>query len=262
MMMNNIIVTGCSYSQSSGVPREYIYSSLLNKHRDIQQVKNLSWPGQSNDTIIRDTKKQIEDGVTNTLFICQLTHLHRVSHFCNINKKWLDFQPAIINPYPEIKNDKVQFDIEFYDGKKRPQLGRGNIGSIGIYGAQKWNDLKLDEDVVLKLLNWYETYLMYLYDEEHEFFELHKKINELTKQIKDSNNEILYLYWPDIIYDKSLFNKNNFLSIDGEYSMLKWSVKNKLNQEKDTHLSLEGHSHLANSILSYLNLNPQHRQIL
>ena len=103
---------------------------------------------------------------------------------------------------------------------------------------------------------------MYLYDEEHEFFELHKKINELTKQIKDSNNEILYLYWPDVIYDKSLFNKNNFLSIEGEYSMLKWSVKNKLTQEEDTHLSLEGHSQLGNSILSYLNMKPQQRQII
>ena len=262
MKMDNIIITGCSYSQSSGVPRKYIYSSLLKQHRDIKNVKNLSWPGQSNDTIIRDIKNEINKGVSDSLFICQLTHLHRVSHFCTINKKWLDFQPAIINPYPEIKNDKVEFEIEFYNEKKRPQLGKGNMGSIGIYGAQKWNDLKLNEDTVIKLLDWYETYLMYLYDEEHEFFELHKKINELTKQIKDSNNEILYLYWPDVIYDKSLFNKNNFLSIEGEYSMLKWSVKNKLTQEEDTHLSLEGHSHLGNSILSYLNMKPQQRQII
>jgi hypothetical protein len=44
--------------------------------------------------------------------------------------------------------------------------------------------------------------------------------------------------------------------------MLKWSVKNKLTQEEDTHLSLEGHSDLANSILSYLNMKPQQRQII
>jgi len=44
--------------------------------------------------------------------------------------------------------------------------------------------------------------------------------------------------------------------------MLKWSVKNKLTQEEDTHLSLEGHSQLGNSILSYLNMKPQQRQII
>src|SRR6056300_858929 len=68
MKINNIIITGCSYSQASGVPQKYIYSSLLKQHRDIKNVKNLSWPGQSNDTIIRDIKNEINKGVSDSLF--------------------------------------------------------------------------------------------------------------------------------------------------------------------------------------------------
>jgi len=253
-MMNNIIVTGCSYSQKSGV--DISYPDMLDRNYNIS-VKNLSWPGQSNDTIIRDIKEQIEDGVTNTLFICQLTHLHRISKFCHINQRWLDFQPAIVNPKPSIKDDKIKFDVEFYNDKKRPQIGKGNIGAIGVYGAQKWNDLKLDEDIVLKLLDWYETYLIYLYDEKNTFFELHKTLNELTKKVEQSDNKIIYLYWPDVIYDISLFNKNNFLSIEDEYSMLKWSVKNKYTQEKDSHLTYDGHREISKHIASILDLEPK-----
>lgn len=250
-MMNNIIVTGCSYSTKAGVSSSYV--DLLKTNLKNTNVKNLAWPGQSNDTIIRNVKEQIRDGVTDTLFICQLTHLHRVSHFCHINQKWLDFQPTAVNTQPEIKNDKVQFDVAFYyKQKNRIPLGKGNLGAVGMYGAERHSDLEIPEDITLKLLDWYEKYLFYFYDDSNAFIELNYKVDELSKQVLDSGNEILYLYWPDILYNSSLFDNNNFLSIDGEYSMLKWSTKNKLTQKSDSHLSTEGHYKLLNNILRYI----------
>ena len=252
--MKNIIVTGCSYSQKSGVTHPY---PLLLKNYFKGNVTNLAWPGQSNDTIIRNVKEQIREGVSNTLFICQLTHLHRISHYCTLNKKWLDFQPAIVNSEPSIKDDKIFFEAKVYNAEeKRPSLGWGNTGGVSVYGAKKWKDVKLSEDIVNELMNWYDLYLTHLYDEENTFYELHHKIDELTEQVKHSGNDILYLYWPDIHYDYSLFSNNNFLSIDGEYSMLKWSFKKGLTQQKqDTHLSKIGHVELLNELSRYITLD-------
>lgn len=250
-MKNNIIVTGCSYSTKAGVHSSYV--DLLKLHLKNTNVTNLAWPGQSNDTIIRNVKEQIRYGVTDTLFICQLTHLHRVSHFCHINQKWLDFQPAYVNTQPLLKDDKLQFEVKFwYKEKNRPPLGKGNHGAVGIYGATKHADLDLSDDITNELLDWYEKYLFYLYDDSNTFVQLSYKLDELSKQVLDSGNEILYLYWPEVLYDSTLFDDNNFLSIDGEYSMLKWSTKNKLTQKKDSHLSLTGHYKLLNNILRYI----------
>jgi len=239
-MMTNIIVTGCSYSQISGVKKAY--PNMLDSSLNLK-VSNLAWPGQSNDTIIRNVKEQIRGGISDTLFICQLTHLHRVSHYCTLNKKWLDFQPAIVNIEPTIKDDKVSFEIETH-----------TLVPPSVYGAQRWSDSGLDKEEMYELFKWYEFYLTHLYDEENTFHELTHKINELTKQVKDSGNDILYLYWPDISYDDSLFLNNNFLSIDGEYSMLKWSIKNKLTQPQDTHLTVDGHIAIMNEICKHLNI--------
>jgi hypothetical protein len=96
---------------------------------------------------------------------------------------------------------------------------------------------------------------MYIYDEENEYQELHYKISELTKLVEDSGNEILYLYWPDTIKDESVFKNNNFLSIDGEYSLMRWSIKNKLTQRQDTHLTSIGHIELLNELSKYISLN-------
>lgn len=242
-MMTNIIVTGCSYSQISGVKEAY--PNMLDSSPNLK-VSNLAWPGQSNDTIIRNVKEQIRDGITNTLFICQLTHLHRVSHYCTLNKKWLEFQPSIVNIGPTIKDDKVSFEIETNSGNIDPV--------VSVYGAQRWQDNGITKDELHELFKWYEFYLTHLYDEENTFHELNYKINELTKQVKDSDNDILYLYWPDVSYDDSLFLKNNFLSIEGEYSMLKWSIKNKLTQQADTHLTVDGHIAIMEEICKHLNI--------
>lgn len=253
--MTNIIVTGCSYSQISGVKEAY--PNMLNSSPNLN-VSNLAWPGQSNDTIIRNVKEQIRGGISDTLFICQLTHLHRVSHYCTLNKKWLDFQPAIVNIAPNIKDDKVSFEIEIMSKPMTQEditnIFTNKIGSVSVYGAQRWWDSGLDKEEMYELYKWYEFYLTHLYDEENTFHELTHKINELTKQVKDSGNDILYLYWPDISYNDSLFLNNNFLSIDEEYSMLKWSIKNKLTQQHDTHLTVDGHIAIMKEICKHLNI--------
>lgn len=248
--MKNIIVTGCSYSQKSGVP--IAYPDMLNESSDVN-VKSLAWPGQSNDTIIRNVKEQIRDGVTDTLFICQLTHLHRMAKFCTLNQKWIDFQPGVVNTRPTIKDDKITFDV-LYTSDKNSIPNTGNRGGVGIYGARSFEDVELSEQNFEEFLDWYGFYLKYIYDDEHTFYELHNSIDELSKQVKDSGNDILYIYWPDIIYNKEPFCKNNFLSIDGEYSMLRWSVKNKLTQQKDSHLSINGHIKLSEEIAKKINI--------
>lgn len=247
MMKYDIIVTGCSYSAKAGVDKSYpdIINELPN-----YSVTNIAWPGQSNDSIIRNVKEEIRKGVTNTLFICQLTHLHRISKFCNVNKKWLDFQPAFVNSNPTIKDNNIKFDIHIFD--KKNKNSKSIIGGIVIYGGRKKSDISLSQEAYERILHWYQEYLVFMYDEEHEFYELHHKIDELSKQVKDSGNDILYLYWPDDNFDNSLFEKNNFLKIDNDYSMLKWSVINSYTKIQDSHLSLIGHYKLAEQIQLYL----------
>jgi len=53
--MDNIIITGCSYSAKSGVDEPYSY--FLKKYFNVN-VLNIAWPGQSNDTIIRNVKEE------------------------------------------------------------------------------------------------------------------------------------------------------------------------------------------------------------
>ncbi|NDB29719.1 hypothetical protein EB155_08100, partial [archaeon] len=84
-MMNNIIVSGCSYSTNSdAVPYPIHIKNSTNYN-----VTNLSWPGQGNESIIRKIKEQIRSGVESTTFICQLSYLHRKSYYCNIIKDWI-----------------------------------------------------------------------------------------------------------------------------------------------------------------------------
>lgn len=254
-MMNKVIVTGCSYSTKAGV--NYPYPILMQDYFH-GTVTNLAWPGQSNDTIIRNIKEEIRNGRTDTFFICQLTHLHRISKFCTLNKKWLEFQPAVVNPSPDFKNSKIKFDIHILDIESKSKKTSPYVGgnhAVSIYGATKPEEVGIEEFEMWKLINWYQDYLMYIYDEENEYQELHYKISELTKLVEDSGNEILYLYWPDTIKDESVFKNNNFLSIDGEYSLMRWSIKNKLTQRQDTHLTSIGHIELLNELSKYISLN-------
>ena len=252
MKMNNIVVTGCSYSTKAGVTHPY--PILLQDYVDVE-VTNLAWPGQSNDTIIRNVKEEIRKGTTNTFFICQLTHLHRISKFCTLNKKWIDFQPAIINTAPSFKDSEIKFDIDILDINSKSKSDFTGVHSVSVYGATHPKDVKIGDFEMWKLINWYQDYLMYIYDEENVFKELHHTLDELTSLVESTNNKILYLYWPDNIKNKSVFKNNNFFSINDEYSLMRWSLKNKLTQRNDTHLTSIGHIELLSELSRYITLN-------
>lgn len=241
-MKNNIIISGCSYSTNSdAVPYPIHLKNTTNLN-----VTNLAWPGQGNDTIVRTIKEQLRSGVTNTIFICQLSYLHRKSFFCNELNQWIDFQPSIINSNPDIKDGNIKFDFD---------LSNISNSAIGVYGARRRSNVNLSEQTYKKLIQWYHDYLFYLYNEETEFIQLMYTIDELSTQIKNSNNKILYLYWPDVFFNLDIIKKNNFLQIENEYSMLKWSKVNNLTNTYDTHLSTEGHLELTKHIINNLNLS-------
>lgn len=239
--MNSIIISGCSYSTNSdAVPYPIHLKNITNLN-----VTNMAWPGQGNGTILRTIKEQLRSGITNTIFICQLSYLHRKSFYSNELKKWVDFQPSIINSNPKIKDGNIKFDFD---------LSNVSDSSIGIYGAQRRSNVKLSEETYKKLLQWYHDYLFYFYDDEVEYTQLMYEIDELTNQIKNSGNEILYLYWPDVFFDLEIIEKNNFLKIDNEYSMLRWSKLHNLTNTYDTHLSTKGHIKLTEHIINNLGL--------
>lgn len=242
--MKNIIVSGCSYSQNCG----WIPYPLLIDKKTTSSVMNLSWPGQGNDSIIRIINEQIQNGVTDTLFICQLSYLHRLSMFCNVNQKWIDFQPSFLNQTPKMVDGKVEFnfDIDIKD----------NIGAIGVYKATLPRDIDIPYEEYKILMKWYETYMTLIYDEEHRFNSLMESIDTLNYSVGRSGNKILYIYWPHEIVDINELKNRNFFNIDGEYSMLKWSTENNM-IHTDSHLSGKGHDVLTQLLIKHIGLVPQ-----
>lgn len=239
--MKNIIVSGCSYSQNCGhIP----YPELIKK-RTTSSVTNLAWPGQGNDSIIRIIKEQIEQGAKDTLFICQLSYLHRISLFCNANQKWTDFQPNFINEKPQVKDGNIIY--EFNTDIKH------NKGGIGTFKAAKEIETGFTEEEYRELMKWYETYLKIIYDENHRFESLIKDIDSLNYSVENSGNKIIYLYWSHEIVDIDELKKRNFFNIDGEYSMLKWSIDNEMISD-DSHLNDKGHTTLTELLIDKLNI--------
>ena len=155
---------------------------------------NLSWPGQGNDSIIRIIKEQIQNGVTDTLFICQLSYLHRLSMFCNVNQKWTDFQPSFLNQKPEMVDGNVEFNFNI-DIKH-------NMAGIGTFKATEAYQTGFTEEEYRELMQWYETYMTLIYDEEHRFNSLMESIDTLNYSVGRSGNKILYIYWSSTNHSK------------------------------------------------------------
>tara|TARA_R110002074_G_scaffold388543_1_gene571287 strand:+ start:655 stop:1401 length:747 start_codon:yes stop_codon:yes gene_type:complete len=239
--MKNIIVSGCSYSQNCG---DIPYPHLIDK-KTTSSVTNLAWPGQGNDSIIRIINEQIQNGVTDTLFICQLSYLHRLSMFCNANQKWIDFQPSFINQKPEMVDGKVEFSFDI-DIKH-------NIGGMVVYKETETTAVGLPNEEYKNLMNWYETYMTLIYDEEHRFNSLMESIDTLNYKVDKSGNKILYIYWPHEIVNINELKNRNFFNIDGEYSMLKWSTENEM-INTESHLSDKGHVKLTELLINEFGL--------
>ena len=84
--------------------------------------------GQGNDTIVRTIKEQLRSGVTNTIFICQLSYLHRKSFFCNE----LNWEKSLSNNILlELKisdlvkiNLPLYFSTNFFRAESQPKEGK------------------------------------------------------------------------------------------------------------------------------------------
>ena len=87
-------------------------------------------------------------------------------------------------------------------------------------------------------------------------------VDDLTKLVEDTNNKILYLFWPHTIVDKSCLEDRNFFNINGEYSILKWSVENNLINPKDSHLNKKGHQKLTELLINKLKLPKTNLDVL
>lgn len=240
-MENKIIVSGCSYSTYAG---ETPYSYIL-KQKYGYGVYNMAWCGSSNESIINRiydciTKNNLKD----SFIICQLTYTHRIGWYHSFAKRWIDYQPKYIQNIPEydVENDNVKFEVS----TKETFMEDGDF-------ALPKDVAKNDYDI---LTNMYKTWLEYVYDEDEMFNYLLYKIDTLKTFVESTGNKIKFIYWPNIKDKKQLeeIKKRDFFNIDNDYSMLKWSTKNKL-VDKTSHLSKEGHEIFCYHVNNYIENN-------
>lgn len=228
-MKGKIIVSGCSYSHTSKTP----YPFFLNR-KEGYDVENIAYSGQSNDSILKKIYDYIiNHNISESLFICQLTYLHRIGWYHSVNSMWMDYQPEFINKIPTFINNELNFEYH-------------NTKTIISSNTQQIELNTNDYDTLKKM---YQTWLSRVYDDSETFKYLLYKIDTLESFIKNTNNKVIFLYWPDIQNEYQLeeLQKRNFFNIDGEYSMLNWSLKNNM-IGNDSHLSEYGNETFANII--------------
>jgi hypothetical protein len=227
ILKNKVIISGCSYSAYAGFGISY-GDSLKRYGYD---VFNMAWNGQSNESIIKKIYDYVsKENVTDSLIICQLTYTHRIGWFHHSVKRWVDYQPKYIQTIPEynVETDNIKVEI---------------LMDEAFMEGGSW---KLPKDVTKEeysiLTDMYKTWLKYVYDEDGMFNYLLYKIDTLKAYVESTGNKIEFIYWPNIENEKQKeeIKNRNFLNIDNEYSMLKWSTKNKL-IDITSHLHKEGH---------------------
>jgi hypothetical protein len=232
-MKNKIIVSGCSYS-AWGYP-------LYLKEKYKLDVESLAISGQSNYSIIRKIYDYItNEDCKNTIFICQLTWLHRIGFYHDITNCWLDYQPNFINLIPKYFDQPNKLEMKYHNENVK-------VNEI----------IKINKDEYKELENMYKTYLKYVHNESETFVNLLYKIDTLESFVEKTGNKILFIYWPLIDNEIQIkaFKNRNFFNIDGEYSMLNWSTKNKMLTKIDSHLSNYGHIHFSEILQKYLITN-------
>jgi len=254
--MKNIVISGCSYScvhTDKTAPLGYwpvdhrsenlSYPNFLRDSMNYNLI-DVSQSGQSNPKILKD----IYDNISNdpSLYIVQLTHLHRTGFFCDSLNSWIDLQPYSATAQPNILNDLVNWSFNLDSSLIEVR----NNESHGLSKSQY-------HDIIKKLRTSYETHLMLSFNEKQEFKYLMYQCDMLKSHIKsiNSNNRVLFLYWP-ILSDGLLseFDTSNFFNIDGMYSIQEWSVKNDL-LGMDAHLNPTGHRLLSNYIYDFIDNN-------
>ena len=232
-MNSKVLISGCSYSH---IPNGS-YGNFLNLIHGYDVI-NISYSGQSNDSIIKKIYDFIKTNkVSKSVIICQLTYLHRIGWYHNLNSMWMDYQPEFINKIPIYKNGELDFKYDKTKSKLIEYIDYGNLTH---------SDFK-------KLKEMYQTWLGMVYDDDGSFDYMLYKIDTLETYVEKSDNKIIFLYWPEVQneYQLNELKCRNFLNIDGEYSILKWSVKNKM-IGNDSHLSTYGCNEFANILNSEL----------
>jgi hypothetical protein len=233
-MIKDIIVSGCSYScvhTDKNAPLGYwpaqerskniSYPNFLKKSLSTNLL-DLSMCGYSNTKIL---KSIYDNKITNeALYVIQLTHLHRMGHYSDSLKSWIDFQPNSSTVQPELNNGLVNWKFNIDSSKFE----------------------------IEKLQSMYETHLSISYNEEKEFEFLLYQCDLLKSYLEKSKNKVLFLMWPAIKNaGKELLDDLNFLKIEDGYSIQEWSVKNDL-LGTDAHLNPLGHEMLSNEIVKFI----------
>jgi hypothetical protein len=254
--MKNIVISGCSYScvhTDKTAPLGYWPAkhrseniSYPNFLRDILNYKlvDVSQSGQSNPKILKDIYENISDEPS--LYIVQLTHLHRTGYFCDSLNSWVDLQPYSATMQPTIINELVSWSFNLDSASIEIRNNNGTNLTSSEYHS-----------IIKNLRTSYETNLMLSFNELEEFKYLLFQCDILKSHIKsiNSNNKVLFLYWP-ILSNEMIaeFDLSNFLNIDGLYSIQEWSVKNDL-LGMDAHLNPTGHRLLSNYIYDFIDNN-------
>ncbi len=238
--MSKIIISGCSYSCDNSCDKNS-YGDWLRKSGN--EVISLSYPGLSNSHIFYQIYDYITNNeIVNSKIIIQLTWLHRFGGYNTYYKKWVNYQPNFFNVIPtyDEKTDFIEFDINV----KKLNINLPILKNI--FGT---GNLHYDE-----MLSMYSLYLKYHYDEIETFKYLLYELDTLTSFLDKTKNDFVLIYWPVINENTQLneIKKRNFFNIDGEYSMLKWSTKNKFLNGKSSHLSKDGHKYLGEQLNNWL----------
>lgn len=254
--MENIILSGCSYScvhTDKSAPKGYwpaktrseniSYPNFLRDSLNYNLV-DISQSGQSNPKILKDIYENISNEPS--LYIVQLTHLHRTGYFCDSLNSWVDLQPYSATMQPTIINESVSWSFNL----ESTLIEVRNDNSHGLTAIQY-------HAIIKKLRSSYETNLMLSFNELEEFKYLMFQCDILKSHIKsiNPNNKLLFLYWPTLSNEMiGEFDLSNFLNIAGSYSIQEWSVKNDL-LGMDAHLNPAGHRQLSNYICDFIDNN-------
>jgi len=250
--MIKIITSGCSYSEiatnsnNNEVTAHDTYPMLLGNKANIES-ENMGLCGQSNYSIIKRIYDRINKKNTdNSLFICQLTFLHRKGNYVDVANHWVDFQPTWASQQPKLDKNKQLLKWE--------PIKNEVFHGINLNDGDTHTFDDIDSDIRSKILNSYENYLKYEFNEDAEFKYLMYQIDMLQSYVEKNNSKVLFIYWPMVNnqFQLSELKSRNFFNLDGEYSILTWSTKNNL-LGFDSHLNPHGHDILSNKILEFIN---------
>ena len=245
-MQNKVLFTGCSYS--CGDPSfPYEFSLLVGDKTlsDHSNVKSYAYPGQSNGLILKKVYDAInQENYVNSLFICQLTFLHRTGGYHDITNSWIDYQPEFIKPIPMINQSTDELKFPFHIDYAKNMI-QGDYGKI---------DNNIPHNIVNELKISYETYLKYVFNEHESFKYLMYQIDLLNTYVEKFESKIVFIYWPEIYNNKQLneLKKRGFFNINGEYSILKHTIKNNYCLPTDSHLSEMGMKYIAKELHNFI----------